>query len=67
VRDVYDNVADRIRSDSVKDLSINTLNKAAKYSHELQSVFESKKINPDVKKNFDPAFKKMYQEVRRPG
>jgi len=40
VRDVYDKVADKIRSDSVKDLSINTLAKAAKYSLELRSVFE---------------------------
>jgi len=62
VRDVYDKVADKIRSDSVKDLLINTLNKAAKYSLELQSVFESKKINPVVKKMFDPAFKTKYQE-----
>jgi len=62
VRDVYDKVADTIRSDSVKDLSINTLAKAAKYSFELQSVFESKKINPVVKKMFDPSFKKKYQE-----
>jgi len=62
VRDVYDKVADKIRSHSVKDLSINTLDKAAKYCLELQSVFESKKINPVVKKMFDPAFKKRYQE-----
>jgi len=53
VRDVYDKVANKIRSDSVKDLSINTLNKTAKYSLELQSVFESKKINPVVKEMFD--------------
>jgi len=38
------------------------LDKAAKYSLDLQSVFESKKINPVVKKKFDPAFKKKYQE-----
>jgi len=62
VRDVYDKVVDKIRSDSVKHLSINTLDKAAKYSHELQSVFESKRINPVVKKFFDPAFKKKHQE-----
>jgi len=62
VRDVYDKVADKIRSDSVKDLSINTLAKAAKYSLELHSVFESEKINPVVKKMFDPSFKKKYQE-----
>jgi len=62
VRDVYDKVADKIRSDSVKNLSINTLAKAAKYSLELQSVFESKKINHVVKKMFDPSFKKKYQE-----
>jgi len=60
VRDVYDKVADKIRSDSVKDLSINTLDKASKYSVELQSAFEFKKINPVVKKMFDPAFKKKY-------
>ena len=54
--------ADKIRSDSVKDLSINTLDKAAKYSLEVQSVFESKKINSVVKKMFDPSFKKKYQE-----
>ena len=62
MRDVYDKVADKIRSDSVKDLSINILDKAAKYSLELQSVFESKKIKHVVKKMFDPAFKKKYQE-----
>jgi len=60
LRDVYNKVADKIRSDSVKDLSINSL--ADKYSPELQSVFESKKINPVAKKMFDPAFKKKYQE-----
>jgi len=38
------------------------LAKAARYSLELQSVFESKKINPVVKKKFDPSFKKKYQE-----
>jgi len=62
VRDVYDRVAHKIRSDSVKDLSINTLAKAAKYSLELQSVFESNKINPVVKNMFNPSFKKKYQE-----
>jgi len=61
VRDVYNKVADRIRSDSVRNLSNNTFAKAAKYSLELQSVFESKKINPVVKKMFDPSFKKKYQ------
>jgi len=62
VRDVYNKVVDKIRSDSVKDLSINTLAKASKYSLELQSVFESEKINPVMKQMFDPAFKKKYQE-----
>ena len=62
VHDVYDKVADKIRSNSVKDLSINTLDKAAKYSLDLLSVFESKKSNPVVKKMFDPAFKKKYQK-----
>jgi len=62
VRDVYDKVADNIRTDSVKDISVNTLAKAAKYSHELQSVFESKRINSIVKKLLDPAFKKKHQE-----
>ena len=62
MRDVYDKVADKIRLISVKDLSINTLDKAIKYSLELQSVFESKKIDPVVKKMFDPSFKKKYQE-----
>ena len=60
VRDVYDKMADNFRSDSVKDLSINTLAKAGKYSLEFQSAFEFKKINPVVKKMFDPAFKKKY-------
>jgi len=63
VRDIYDKVADKIRSDGVKDTSVNTLAKAAQYSIELQSVFESKRINPVVKKHFDPgSFKKKYQE-----
>jgi len=48
VRDIYDKVADKIRSDGVKDTSVNTLAKAAQYSIELQSVFESKWINPVV-------------------
>ena len=62
MRDVDDKVADKIRSDSVKDISINTLAKAAKYSHELQSVFESKRINSIVKKLLDLAFKEKHQE-----
>ena len=60
VCDVYDKVADKIQSDSINNLSINTLDKAGKYSLELQSVFESKKINPVVGKMFDPSFKKKY-------
>ena len=62
VRDVYDKVADKIRPDGVQDISVNTLAKAAQHGHELQSVFESKRINPVVKKHFDPAFKKKHQE-----
>jgi len=62
LRNVHEKVADKIRSDGVKDVSVNTLAKAAQYSHELQSVFESKRINPVVKKHFDPAFKKKLQE-----
>jgi hypothetical protein len=62
VRDIYDKVADKIRQDGVKDTSVNTLAKAAQYSIELQSVFESKRINPVVKKHFDPSFKKKHQE-----
>ena len=50
MRDIYDKVADKIRSHGVKDTSVNTLAKAAQYSIELQSVFESKQINPVVKK-----------------
>jgi len=62
VRDIYDKVVDRIRQDGVKDTSFNTLAKAGRYSIELQSVFESKRINPVVKKHFDPSFNKKYQE-----
>ena len=62
VRDIYDKVADKIRQDGVKDTSFNTLAKATRYSIELHSVFESKRINPVVKKHFDPSFKKKYQE-----
>jgi len=59
---VYDKVVDKIRPDCIKHVSVNTLAKVAQYSHELQSVFESKRINPVVKKHFDPAFKKKHQE-----
>ena len=62
VSNVYDKVVDKIRSDCIKHVSVNTLAKVAQYSHELQSVFESKRINPVVKKHFDPAFKKKHQE-----
>ena len=55
-------MADKFRSDGVKDTSVNTLAKTAQYSIELQSVFESKQINPVVKKHFDPSFKKKHQE-----
>jgi len=58
VRNLYDKVADKIRSDGVKDVSVNTVAKAAQYSLDLQSVFESKRVNPVVKKHFDPAFKR---------
>ena len=60
MRNQYEKVADKILSDGVKDDSIKSMEKTAKYTFELQSVFESKKINPFVKKNFDPAFKKKY-------
>ena len=46
----------------VSKISQSILAKAAKYSHELQSVFESKRINPVAKKLTDPAFKKKHQE-----
>jgi len=63
VRDVYDKVADKIRSDSVKDLSIKTLAKAAKYSLELQSWFESNlKDQPCREENFRPL---LQEEVPR--
>ena len=67
MRDIYDKVADKIRSDGVKDTSVNTLAKAAQYSIELQSVFESKRINPVVKKHFDPSQKdlEVQEEVPR--
>jgi len=62
VRGIYDKVADKIRSDSVKGLSINTLAKAAKYSLELQSVFESKKDQPCREENVRPL---LQEEVPR--
>jgi len=62
VHDIYDKVADKLRLDGVKDVSVNTMEKAAKYSLELQSVFESERVHPVVKKHFDPAFKKKHQE-----
>ena len=62
VRDVYDKVAEQIRKDTVNDNSINSMAKAATYSLELQSMFQSKRINPVVKKPFDPSFKKKHQE-----
>jgi len=45
-----------------KPASVNILAKTAQYSIDLQSVFESKKINPIMKKHFDPSFKKKHQE-----
>ena len=62
VHDVYDKVAEQIRKDTVNDNSINSMYKAATYSLELQSMFQSKRIDPVVKKHFDPSFKRKHQE-----
>ena len=42
------------------DDSIKSMEKTANYTFQLQSAFESKKINPVVKKYFDPDFKKKH-------
>jgi len=52
-------MTDKIRSDGVKDIYINTMEKAAQYSFELQSVFESKRVKPVVMKKFNPAYQRL--------
>ena len=60
MRDQHDKVADKICLDGVMDDSIKSMEKTANYTFQLQSAFESKKINPVVKKYFDPDFKKKH-------
>jgi len=58
-RSQNDKMTDKIRSDGVKDIYINTMEKAAQYSFELQSVFESKRVKPVVMKKFNPAYQRL--------